>query len=234
MDPARIIELGEEVGCSLTDEQARLILAHTEAVLEMNRSLNLTAVREIEGALRLHIQDSLAVAGDVATLPHGALLDLGTGGGFPGIPLAIVSGRPTVLLDSVKKKVAFLADLVSSLGLDYISAAPERAEEYALHHMGGFAVVVARAVAPLPSLVELAAPLLRKGGGLVAMKGMPAPVEVDEGIRVGNIAGMSFGSARSYELPGGEQRVAYTFIRAGKPKVALPRRVGMAQKSPLG
>ena len=123
-------------------------------------------------AVRLHIVDSLMVLPEIGDAPDGMMIDLGSGAGFPGVPLALACGRSTLLLDSVGKKARAVRSFLVELGLDgKVDVYPRRAEEMELDPSNRAAVVVARAVSSLPSLVELASPLLRQGGWLVAMKG---------------------------------------------------------------
>ena len=212
---------------------ANVLVSHLEWVLQTNESVNLTALTSPIEALRLHIVDSVCAAPEVLGAPAGTLIDLGTGGGFPGLPLALVCGRPAVLLDSVKKKVHALELFLREHDLDAIGMGL-RAEEYAVQSPGQAAVVVARAVAPMASLVELAAPILMDGGRLVALKGKRDPDELQDALRTASRCGMTYHSTREYSLPGGtEDRSVVVFERTGTPDIELPRRVGMAQKRPV-
>lgn len=205
--------------------------AHLTLVLEAAEETNLTSVREYAAAWRLHVVDSLMVAGLVDEAPPGELADLGAGAGFPGIPLALVCERPLVLIESREKRARFLVRALRELPIEgrVVNArAEESTEEVAA------AVCVARAVAPLAVLVELAAPLLAQGGHLVAMKGDPDVEEREAGVRAGEIVGMRERSVEEYVLPGGgEARSAFVYERGGASSVALPRRPGMASKRPL-
>lgn len=225
--------LVDELGMRLSNEQIHLLIMHLEWLLETNEVINLTSIRGTESALRLHVVDSLAALPDLEAAPGGSFLDLGTGGGFPGIPLHIASGRPVVLLDSVGKKAAALAAFAESLlpGAKVVSG---RVETYSAEHRGAHSAVVARAVAQLPSLVELASPVLARGGLLIALKGQPS----DEEIRLGDIVASKVGLARvarrRYVLPGGsEHRETVVYEKNAESAVQLPRRVGSAQKKPL-
>jgi 16S rRNA (guanine527-N7)-methyltransferase len=212
-----------------------LLIRHLELVLEANRRMNLTRVVEPEAALRLHTADSLSALEDTVTAPPGPLLDLGSGAGFPGIPLAVCSERSVVLLDSVGKKVRELRRMVSALGLqDLVTAKSGRAEALAREHSAPFSVITARAVSELPALVELASPLLSNGGILVCLKGSPSGEEVSRGDSVARIVGMQREYQRSFELP--EQaghRTVVCYRKIAGPKVKLPRREGLAQRAPL-
>ncbi len=203
-------------------------------LLEANQSVNLTAIRSVQDALRLHVVDSLAPLSHINAAPHGPLCDVGSGGGFPGVPLCIASGRQGVLLDSALRKVTVVANLLDALDLTAITAIHARAEEYAAGHPGQFSVVTIRAVAELPVLVEYASPLLAKGGLFVALKGSPSPEEVERGQRAGEMCGLRLRSTSTYALPrGGEDRCLLVFELSGEPSTRLPRPVGRALKRPL-
>lgn len=210
------------------------MVRHLEWVLEINQHINLTAIESFDAGLRLHVLDSLTCLPELAASKTGPMLDVGTGGGFPGVPLGLATGRETVLLDSVGKKVHALDGFLKQNGLSHISTHPGRAEEYARERPGGFAVVVCRAVAPLASLLELASPLLGDGGSFIALKGRLEPAEYEHALSVAALVGLKPMSRRFLSLPRcGEHREIVRFVREGNPSVALPRRTGMAQKRPL-
>ena len=141
-----------------------------------NRKVNLTAVRDREQMRVLHIADSLAAR---PLLEGRRILDVGTGPGFPGLPLAIVEPeREFTLLDSNNKKIRFVEHAATLLGLDNVIAVKARAEDYAPGHR--FDTVIARALASLPKLVEIAGHHVREGGVFVALKGRYPAEELEE------------------------------------------------------
>ena len=166
----RLGELLASQGVACTEGQRTLLLDHLDLVLEKNKVMNLTRITSPEDALVLHILDSLLLEEEVAKT-DGPVLDIGTGAGYPGIPLAVMEDRPFVLMDSVGKKARAVAEFADAMGLGAVGTTRERAESYAVDHRGEFGAVVARAVAPLGVLVEYAQPLLSKGGRLVVSKG---------------------------------------------------------------
>ncbi len=223
------------LGISVPSPLLEILIRHTEWVVETSKTTNLTAIKQIDDALRLHLVDSLSALVEVEGAPEGPLLDIGTGGGYPGLPLALASSRRGLLLDSVAKKVTLVADFLTENGLTgTLGTRGIRAEQLAMEQPGEFAVVVARAVAPLPSLVELASPLLMKGGLLVALKGDPKTEEIDAGARVAAKTGMAETSVRRFVLPdSAEKRSVFAYKKKGRPSVRLPRAVGKAQNQPL-
>ena len=146
-----------------------LIEGHVRLLLAWNEAINLTAIRDPASIARLHAADSLAALPLLRGLPQASVLDLGSGGGFPGLTLAAVLPTPRfTLVESVGKKAAFLATAVEALGLgSHVDVAKARAETLA---PGAWDVVTARAVGSLAELVELGLPLLSRGGHLLAWK----------------------------------------------------------------
>jgi 16S rRNA (guanine527-N7)-methyltransferase len=223
-----------ELEISVDPAGAELLLDHLAWLLHTTALINLTAITDPRTALRLHLIDSLTALPEVVGAPDGPLLDIGTGGGYPGFPLAVASGRDAVLLDSVGKKAHALAAFLVDRGITSVTTVPSRAEEYAVEAVGDFSVVVARAVGSLASLVELAAPLLKQPGVFVALKGRLDEAELERGNKAGQQVGLTLTAARTLELPGGrESRTVLTYTRTHRPSLTLPRRTGLAQKSPL-
>jgi len=232
---AQIIELAAEVGVVVTESQASMLLAHMDKVLAANELLNLTAIKDRASAIRLHVVDSLALVPYVSRT-EGRIGDIGSGAGYPGVPLSIVCSRPVDLIESAKKKARFLEECIQSLGgLSGSESLPMRAEQVAEAHPGLYGCVTARALTSLPSLVELASPLIRDGGHLLAMKGSPTAQEMEAGRTAADVVGLEESESVEYVLPeSGERRTLIRYTKTGSPRVQLPRRIGLAQKRPLG
>lgn len=224
-------------GLTVTPDHKKALLEHLDWVLDWNPRVNLTAITEPKSAIRLHILDSLFAEPALSEAPEGTLMDLGSGAGFPGFPLAVVTGRPAVLIESVRKKTRVVDDFLTASGygaLYQVHTAPERVEDYSRVNLGAASVVTARAVTQLGSLIELAAPLLQEQGLLVALKGNIDERELAVGERTAELTGMRIEEVRSYSLPEGlESRTLVTVRRIGRSQTALPRRNGLAQKQPL-
>lgn len=218
-----------------------LLVAYRDLVLEANRDLNLTAVRDAESFDRRHILESMALAAALETagrLPAGArVIDVGSGGGLPGIPLAII--RPDLaitLLEATTKKAAFLERAIARLGLGRVRVLAARAEEAA--HLPAereqYNLALARAVAALPALAELTLPFVRVGGALAAVKGSRAAVELAEAepalARLGGESGqlLLLGDAREETTP----RLAL-IPKVARTPAEFPRRPGTPVKRPL-
>ncbi|MBR3258713.1 MAG: 16S rRNA (guanine(527)-N(7))-methyltransferase RsmG [Eggerthellaceae bacterium] len=217
------------------EEQMALLERHLDLVMAANEQVNLTRITSREEARVLHIEDSLAGLPEVQAAPVGLLGDMGSGAGFPGIPLSVATGRKTVLIESVGKKAAFLNAFVDELGLaGRVEVFPGRLEELCETRRGGFAVMTARALSQTGSLMELAAPLLAQGGRLVCYKAQPSEEELSHAMELQETLGLAFVSRRDFVLSDGEtRRCILVFEKVAKPKVKLPRRPGMAQKKPL-
>jgi 16S rRNA (guanine527-N7)-methyltransferase len=220
---------------SVPEKVADQCVEYLTRVLSANESVNLTGISDPRNAVRLHLLDSLAAIPELLASPAGALLDLGTGGGFPGVPLGVASGRRTVLLDSVAKKTKAVARALNECGIGNVSVLCGRAEEVAHGHERAFAAVVCRAVAPLSSLVELSEPFVEHEGRLLALKGPASREEVSSGDRAAEIAGFERTGRRNIVLPsGGEQRTIFVYEKMTASAVGLPRRTGLARRRPLG
>lgn len=169
------------LGLPLAPEIRAAIDDHVRLLLAWNQAVNLTAIRDPVGVARGHVLDSLAALPLVRALGAGRLLDLGSGGGYPGLPLAVATPLEALLVDSVGKKARFLHTVTAALGVaDRVRVTSFRAEALAADpaHRGRWPLVTARAVAGLDELVELAWPLLTAGGHLVAWKRSPLDDEL--------------------------------------------------------
>ena len=162
-----LAEGATELGLDLTDAQQRALIAHLDLMDEWNARFNLTAIRDREQQVTKHVLDSLSVR---PWLRGTRIADVGSGAGFPGIPLAIVEpSRRFALIESTGKKCRFLEAVRDALALDNVDVVQSRAELYKPDVR--YETVIARAVGPLADLVRYAGPLLAGGGRLLAMKG---------------------------------------------------------------
>jgi 16S rRNA (guanine527-N7)-methyltransferase len=219
----------------VTEGQLEKLAIHLLLVIEKNKHFNLTRITGVEDGAYLHVADSLLLCAALDAAPRGPFADIGTGAGFPGVPLAIASGRKGLLVDSVGKKVAAVNEFLQALDMSArVTAVQARAEEVGRERRGQYAAVVARAVAQTGVLVEYATPLLRKGGRLVVAKARPGKEELDAAERTARICGLKLVSRETYELPGGRgHREVLSYERVGNSSVKLPRATGMAQHHPL-
>ncbi len=221
-------------GIRVSKEQEELLLRDLQLVLKVNQVINLTRITSEDEALVTHLEDSLSGLPFLMDAPAGPYADLGTGGGFPGIPLAIISGRTTLLVDSVKKKARALEGIVESLDFQSsVGIYAGRIEDLAHEQRGRFSVLTARALSSLPSIIELACPLLHEGGRLICYKARLSEEERDASVKVEELLQMKKITEKSFQLSDGSHRCILVYEKAGEPRIKLPRRVGMAQNSPL-
>ena len=223
-------------GIVVSDEQAMLILRHIDLVVEKNQYLNLTRVVEDRDALVLHALDSLLFLKgiDETMRQQLRLLDIGTGAGFPGIPLSVMTGYETVLADSVGKKITAVNEFIEVLGLEHCHTFCGRVEELARKEHGTYNNVVARAVAKTSAIIEYATPLLTNKGLLIVSKGQLSEEEISSAEKTSEICGLSLVSRETLELPyeyGHREILTYKKTRGSK--VKLPRQSGAAVHKPL-
>ncbi|MGC8967188.1 MAG: 16S rRNA (guanine(527)-N(7))-methyltransferase RsmG [Thermus sp.] len=231
-----LLEGGRALGLDLRPHLPAFSLLY-QLLMAANQRVNLTALRTEEEVVVKHFLDSLTLL--QLPLWEGPLrvLDLGTGAGFPGLPLKIVRTElEVVLLDAVRKKVAFLEEAVQALGLRGAYPLWGRAEELAHRpeHREAYDRVVARAVAPLCALSELSLPFLRVGGRMVAQKGPRVAEELKPLPRALGLLGGTLEEVRPLRLPFLEEGRALVVLSkvAPTPK-AYPRRPGVPEKKPL-
>lgn len=174
-------------GIGVSTDAIALIGDYLARLLAMNEHVNLTAIENPEIAWERHAFDALTLVPALEKVPaDGHLIDIGSGGGLPGIPLAIACPDLHVtLVESTQKKAAFLSAVASALGLSKVRVLAERAETLATGPLRGtFDVVTARAVARLSQLVPITAPFAKPGGRLLLIKGQKAPEELSEAARI--------------------------------------------------
>ena len=209
-------------------------------LIETNRVMNLTALREMEDVVPLHFADCALCFSHIPA--NCSVLDVGCGGGFPSVPLAILRPDVTVTaLDSTAKKTAFVARVAQDLGLTNLQTYAGRAEEWAsVEATDGkrayFDVVVSRAVARLPILSELCLPFVKKSGLFIAMKGAEADMELSEATRAISTLGGASPVLHTYTLHTGRQTEQRGIIVVQKQKdtsPAYPRPYAKIKKAPL-
>ncbi|MDU7564011.1 MAG: 16S rRNA (guanine(527)-N(7))-methyltransferase RsmG, partial [Acinetobacter baumannii] len=169
----------QKLGLSLSDEAVTLLLKYQDALVLWNKAYNLTAIRDPKEMLVKHLLDSLSILKD---LPAGRLLDVGTGGGMPGMIIALCQPeRSCVLLDSNGKKIRFLKQFIADLKLKNVIAVQTRVENQdTIDELGQFDVITSRAFASLTDFVEAARPYLHEQSIIAAMKGLIPVEEMEE------------------------------------------------------
>ncbi len=247
-DMLHLEDVARSLGLRLTARDLNRFRQFGAMLVCENANVNLTAITDPINVQLRHFADSLSVVpavddyvrligGDVAMLSTVRVLDVGSGAGFPGLPLAIVRPRVTVtLLEATGKKVAFLRRVADDLGLDNVTALNFRAEE-AAHHptlRGQMDIVLARAVARLPVLLEYCLPFVRRNGFVLALKAGNLTDELAEGTRAANELGGSISAVTSVPIPELEGHVLIRIEKTGETPSNYPRRPGIPTKRPLG
>lgn len=235
---AEVLDPGlEALGLVLDPDARDAIDAHVRFLLAWTEAINLTAIREPADVARLHVLDSLAAVPHLAERGITRLLDIGSGGGFPGLPLAVGLGSDrTLLVDSVGKKVRFLDTVVTATGLGRrVAAENARAEVLARdpRDRGAWPAVTARAVTSLAELVELALPLVAPDGVLIAWKRTPLAEELAEA--AGALEALRAGPVEVVEtgVPGLEAHRLVIVPRAGRIDARFPRDPAERRRRPL-
>jgi 16S rRNA (guanine527-N7)-methyltransferase len=230
--PTPFLDACKERSIDLSPDALEQLSMFVTLFLKVNQRMNLSAVRDAEGVWMRHVFDSLLLLPFLKADPDQHALDLGSGGGFPGLVLAIV--RPDMgwtLVDSVGKKARFLEETSTALGLTNTRALSDRAEVLGQSedHRELYTLVTARAVARLPVLLELTVPLLKVGGHLLAMKGEQADLELKEAKRAIDVLHVSL--KRRTEQPGGG--ILLDFRKNRPTSHHYPRAVGVPGQKPL-
>ena len=227
----------ERLNLELTEEMINQFLNFYEMLMEKNKVMNLTAITEFEDVVEKHFLDSLSLADRFDLNQKFKMIDLGTGAGFPGIPLKIVFPElEIVLMDSLNKRILFLQDVISELKLENISAVHGRAEEMARNsqYREKFDLCVSRAVANLSSLSEYCIPFVKQGSMFISYKSGEVEEEVNQAKKAIHLLGGSIETVDKFILAGTDLSRSFVKIRKKQrtPK-AYPRKAGTPAKDPI-
>lgn len=237
-----LIEHVRALGLTLTPDQRKAFQRYYEDLVEWNQRFNLTAITDYEQVQIRHFLDSLSCllaeeCRRTLRLAGVRVIDIGTGAGFPGIPLKLVYGHARLtLLEATQKKVAFLQHAISVLGLQSVTSIHGRAEELAHEpvHRQQYDLALARAVAELPVVVEYALPFCRIGGWLIAQKGEAGAAEAWSAQKALTLLGGELRRVVPVCLPGlPEDRSLIVIEKVSPTPDSYPRRAGIPSKRPL-
>lgn len=235
-DITKFLDGLEELQISLHEDQMQQFLAYYEMLVETNKVMNLTTITEFDEVIEKHFLDSLSLIRVYDLRREVKILDMGTGAGFPGVPLKIAFPEiDLVLADSLNKRIKFLQDVIERLGLKKINAVHARAEELGKNkdYREKFDLCVSRAVANLASLSEYCIPFVNEGGMFISYKSGEIEDEVEQSKKAVSILGGSISQVYKFDLY--EQKRSFVLIQKKKktPK-AYPRKAGTPTKLPLG
>lgn len=218
------------------DNAPEQLAKYGRLLLEKNQVMNLTAIREEDKVARLHMLDCAALL-NYADFEGKTLMDVGTGAGFPGLPLKILCpGLSVTLLDSLGKRVNWLNEVSGQLGLEGVTAIHARAEEQGLVRgfRDSFDFATARAVADLRLLCELCLPYVRPGGAFLAMKSVDCDRELEQAAHCMKLLGGRLEGCEYYAIPGTDITHRLVIIRKVSPTLkGYPRKWAKIQKEPL-
>lgn len=231
----------EKTGIQLDDVQVGKFLLYYELLIEWNNVMNLTAITDYKEVVQKHFVDSLALikAIDIQYVQTGnkSLIDIGTGAGFPGIPLKIVFPKLKItLLDSLNKRIKFLNEVIEKLEMNDITAIHGRAEDYAKQkdYREQYDICVSRAVANLATLSEYCLPYVKKEGYFISYKSEDIEKEIDDSRNAVNMLGGKIEDIVKFNLTDTDIRRAIVKIKKEKPtNKKYPRKAGMPTKEPL-
>ena len=240
MDLVKMNQLKEDAlqfGVELNEKQLSQFLRYYEMLIDWNEKINLTAITEFEEVLKKHFLDSISIGRFLKQNGEVSILDIGTGAGFPGIPIKIAFPDTKItLLDSLNKRVIFLNEVIKELSLDNIMALHGRAEDFAKKEdmREQFDFCVSRAVANLSSLSEFCLPYVKVGGTFISYKSEKAKEELEASENAISILGGGNVKTDEFLLPGTDFK--RTFVIIEKTKVTpkkYPRKAGTPVKQPL-
>lgn len=227
----------EDAGIVLSDEQLGQFETFYHLLVEKNKVMNLTSITEEDEVIGKHFLDSLMVSRVMDMTKVRRLIDVGTGAGFPGIPLKIAYPETeVVLLDSLNKRIKFLGEVIDALGLTAVEAVHGRAEDAARlpEYRASFDLAVSRAVANLSTLSEYCIPFVKVNGYFVSYKAGKGLEEIEQSASCMKALGSKIEQTDEFQLPGDDARRVLIRIKKckGTPK-AYPRKAGVPSKNPL-
>ncbi len=236
----KLVAIKEEIGkigINLSDDQVNKFLIYYNMLIEKNKVMNLTAITEFDEVLKKHFVDSLCIIKAYDLSKDITLLDLGTGAGFPGIPIKIAFPNiNVVLMDSLNKRLNFLNEVMNELNLQKIETVHGRAEELgnSTLYREHFDICVSRAVAKLSSLAEYCLPFVRVGGSFIAYKSDEISMELDNSANAVSILGGKLKEKVSFTLPDSDiQRTLVIIDKLKNTPKKYPRQAGKPNKEPL-
>lgn len=230
-------EACQNLNLSFDEKKYNDFIKYKELIKDWNQKINLTAITEDEEIIKKHFIDSIKVFECDYVKNAKSIIDIGTGGGFPGIPMKIVKeDNSMVLLDSLNKRINFLNEVIGELGLNNIKTIHGRAEDFAqsIEYRQKFDLAVSRAVANLTVLLELCLPYVKVGGYFVALKGPAIEEEIKDATVALKVLGGSIEEVIEVDIEGSDLKHNLLVVKKIKdtPK-KYPRKAGLVTKNPI-
>ena len=238
MDIENLLVKGlSELGLTITEEQIEKFDKYYEMLIETNKVMNLTSITEYDEVIIKHFIDSLLVVNIFDINQSKKMIDVGTGAGFPGIPIKIMFPHLQItLLDSLNKRINFLQEVSKQVGIDNIEFIHGRAEDFGKleEYREKYDIATARAVAGLPILMEFCVPFVKVGGYFVCLKGPNANLELEESKAAMDVLGVEFIEKINIELPESDlNHNILVFKKVKNTPDKYPRKAGKPAKSPI-
>ena len=229
--------VASSIGVELSNKQVEQFIKYHEILVEWNSFMNLTGITEYEEVVQKHFVDSLALCKIIDLSNVNNLIDIGTGAGFPGVPLKIAYPHLKVtLLDSLQKRIKFLNEVISQLGLENVETIHGRAEDFAKPSMKreSYDLCVSRAVANLASLSEYCLPYVSVGGYFIPYKSGKVEKELEESKKAVFLLGGKIEEEVKFDLPDSDiSRSLIKIKKASSTPKKYPRKSGLATKEPI-
>lgn len=230
-----LYEKTKQIGIELTEEQLEKFYLYMNILLEWNEKINLTAITNEEEIILKHFVDSLTINKYIEDSK--SLIDVGTGAGFPGIPIKILrQDLKITLLDSLNKRINFLNEVIEKLELKNIECIHGRAEEFGKNknYREKYDISTSRAVANMSTLSEYLIPFVKIGGKVLAMKGDKAEEELEEAKKAIKLLGGKVENIDNFYLPNSDIKRSIIIIKKiEKTEMKFPRKPGMPAKEPI-
>lgn len=231
-----LLQSSLEIGIHLSSEQLEQFQIYYDFLLEKNRVMNLTTITEEKDIVIKHFVDSIALLKFVS-LNHGSVIDVGTGAGFPGIPLAILLPEISfVLMDSLNKRILFLEEVIKKCNIHNVKLIHGRAEDIArnLSYRESFDICVSRAVANMSTLLEYCIPFLKVGGKFISYKSGKVQEELEKSINAQRVLNCVHVDTISFDLPYSDfHRSFILFEKENHISKRYPRQAGKPKREPL-